>query len=105
VKPTLPPFIWLSLVVSYVAACFIWRRILTRDCAWHVKLAHFLFVAVPIIGPMLYIFLAPPTVHPPERQMPQFPKGTKVYGSFTPLIECFSCIFWSNGNDKKGRKK
>jgi hypothetical protein len=94
---SLTPFILFVLVISFLATCLLWRRILARDYPWQQKATHAVFVAIPFLGPMFYIFLVPPSVHARENQLPPFPKGTEVYPSFAPLIKSISRIFGRSG--------
>jgi len=78
------------LGISLIATCLIWHRIFRSDCGWLRKILHATFAAIPFFGPMLYVFLEPPSKHPPQKQMRPFPKGTEVYPSFDPLIKSLS---------------
>lgn len=80
-------------IASLAATALIWRQILRSQRSWSAKLFHAAFAAIPILGPMLYIFLVPPAPHPLDDQMPPFPKGTQPYPSFTPLVKSFNRTF------------
>jgi len=87
------PLIWFFLALSFAATCLIWITIWRADVAWYWKLFRAVFAVFPFVGPMLYIFFSSPPPHPPERMMPQFPKGTQVYPSFDPLIKSIARMF------------
>jgi hypothetical protein len=95
------PLTWLLFAASFAATCLIWRKIISTTGAWYTKAAHMIFVAVPFVGPMFYVFIAPPPKHPPDKQIPTFPKGTEVYPSFDPLITIIKKMF----SVAKGTKK
>jgi hypothetical protein len=95
----LSPFIWFLVALSFAATCLIWKTIFRADGAWHLKLFRAIFAAIPFVGPMLYIFLSPPSPHPPENMMPQFSKGTEVHSSFDPLIKSIARMLGGRRGD------
>ena len=98
---TFSPLIYFLFVMSFAATCLIWKKIFSGDGTWYIKVFHAAFAAIPFLGPMLYVFLAPPPKHPPERQMPLFPKGTEVYPSFDPFIKSIGRMFGMRRDDEK----
>jgi len=91
--------IWFLFALSFVATGLIWKTIFVADGTWYVKLFRAAFAAIPFVGPMLYVFLSPPTPHFPEKMLPPFSKGTEVHSSFDPLIKSIARMFGSRGDD------
>jgi hypothetical protein len=87
------------ILLSICASISIWVEVLRRPGGMWLKILLLLISAIPVVGPVFFIFIDAPPVLPLSEQAKQIPKGTSVYPDFSPLIASIKRFFSQPGRD------
>ena len=87
------------MLLSICASISIWVEVLRRPGGFLPKILLLMISAIPVFGPIFFIFIDAPPALPLSEQARQFPKGASVYPDFSPLITSIKRFFSQPGRD------